>query len=125
MFLQDAVGRNIELAPEIVAAFQTVVDTLLENRPSVLYPKRALLTTQQAADYLGVSRPYLIKLLEEGKLPFSTTGTHRRILFEQLADYQASLDKLRDEALEEMVRIGEEGGMYELRGHTVAEDSAP
>ena len=74
-------------------------------------PTNAVMTTKQAADFLGVSRPYLIKMLNEGKIPYNLVGTHRRIEFKDLMDYKARRDTSRREALDEMALIDQELGM--------------
>lgn len=76
-----------------------------------LIPVHAQLTTQQAADVLNVSRPFLVSLLEEGKIPHVKVGTHRRILFEDLMRYKNSVDRERRKALDELVTQSEALGM--------------
>jgi len=72
-----------------------------------------VLTTQQAADLLSVSRPYLIKLLENGQIPYHHVGSHRRIRMGDLLDYKGSRDCLRKEHLNAMVRVSESLGLYD------------
>lgn len=67
-----------------------------------LIPVNAELTTQQAADLLNVSRPFLIKLLEQGAIPHAKTGRHRRLRAEDVFAYIARRDEERAEALAEM-----------------------
>ena len=67
-----------------------------------LIPVHAELTTQQAADLLGVSRPFVIKQIEEGKLPHRRIGTHRRIMFKDLMDFKRGIDADRSKALDQL-----------------------
>lgn len=93
------------------AAFKLFVDILREmgeGRAISIIPQRAELPTQQAAEYLNVSRPFLIGLLEQGSIPFRMVGTHRRVLFSDVAAYKAEIDAKRLNALEELAAQAQE-----------------
>ena len=70
-----------------------------------------MLTTAQAAEMLNVSRPHVVKLLDQGKLPHHMAGTHRRIKVGDLLEYRNRRDHERSDALAEMHRIADEAGM--------------
>ena len=61
----------------------------------MLTPENETMTSQAAANYLGVSRPFLVKILEENKIPFHYVGTHRRVLLKDLKEYEKQRDKER------------------------------
>jgi len=73
-----------------------------------LIPIHNELTTQEAADLLNVSRPYLINLLKEGKIPYRNVGTKRRILAKDIIRYKKAIDKKRYKALEELTKQAQE-----------------
>ncbi len=74
-------------------------------------PVHAELTTQEAADLLNVSRPYLVRLLEEGALPFHKTGKHRRVRFRDVMKYKQQGDKTSVDAMAELAAQAQELGM--------------
>ena len=76
-------------------------------------PAGLKLTPDEAADYLAVSRTFVLKLMESGQLPFERIGGHRRIRLCDLRDYEKSQRSRADAAMEEMARINQELGLYE------------
>ena len=89
-----------------------VLDALGRGQGVVIIPKEVELTTQQAADMLNVSRPYLIKLLESGDIPFRKVGRHRRITYEALAEYKRRDDLERRAAADDLADLSRELGLY-------------
>ncbi|MCR4541914.1 helix-turn-helix domain-containing protein [Pseudomonas sp. 18.1.10] len=96
------------------SALRLLVDILGElaigNAVKVV-PVHAELTSQEAADLLNVSRPHLVKMLEEGAIPFTKTGRHRRIRFSDLMEFKQRRDAESQEAMEALVRQAQELGM--------------
>lgn len=82
--------------------FLQVLEQMAQGNAVTLVPIHAELTTQEAADLLNVSRPFLIGLLEQGKIPFHKTGTHRRIRFEHLLAYQREEKARQEQVMEEL-----------------------
>ena len=92
--------------------FAQILDLLGQGRGVQIMPREAELTTQQAADMLNVSRPYLIGLLESGQIPFRRVGRHRRITFEALMEYKRQDDLERRAAADDLADLSEELGLY-------------
>ncbi|MBL4699489.1 MAG: helix-turn-helix domain-containing protein [Phycisphaerales bacterium] len=116
-------GHNLRLTavddgPEPVeipaAAAQLLVSLLAEmakGNAVTLIPIHAKLTTQRVADLLGVSRPFIVKEIEEGRLPGRKVGKHRRVLFEDLVAYKQRMDGDRQQALDELSALDQELGL--------------
>lgn len=92
--------------------FAQILDALADGKGVQIVPKDMELTTQQAADLLNVSRPYLITLLESGKIPFRKVGRHRRVTFEALMEYKRHDDAERRAAADELASLSEELDLY-------------
>jgi len=80
------------------------------------------LTTQQAADILNVSRLFLVKLLEEGAIPYIKVGSHRRIRFKDLIIYREQRKVMRRRGLKELTQFLQEEGFYEAGIHDIAQN---
>ena len=96
------------------SALRLLVDILgelaLGNAVKVV-PVHAELTSQEAADLLNVSRPHLVKMLEDGAIPFTKTGRHRRVRFSDLMAFKQRRDEQSQEAMEALVQQAQELGM--------------
>jgi len=110
--LTDSRGAPVEL-PEPLRdlLLQGVHELRRGNRVSLL-PLGRLLTTQQAAELLGMSRPYLIRLLDRAELPYEMIGTHRRLRLEDVLRYRQLRSDRRRAALRELSQDADDLGIY-------------
>jgi len=114
MVLMSASGEQFELPSQLFDVLRFVGTTLASGSGVTVVPCGTRLTTQDAADFLGISRPTLVKILESGALPFEKVGRHRRVLLDDLVDYQERERARRRTVLAQAARNNQESGMLEL-----------
>lgn len=101
---------SLVLPRPTVTLFAQILAQLAEGRGVSVIPSEAELTTQQAADLLGVSRPYMIRLLDEEQIPHRKVGRHRRVPLAEIMAYQRRDDETRRKAVDELGELGQELG---------------
>ncbi len=102
---------TIELPPAALRLIGQLLGAMSEGRPITLMPAKREFTTVEAAHFLNVSRPFVIKEIEEGRLPHRMVGTHRRIAFEDLLAYARKMREKQAAALERMAENARELGL--------------
>jgi excisionase family DNA binding protein len=108
-------GEQAPLPEEVYQILVQVVEALREGKVITIVPRTQRLTTQEAADFLGISRPTLVKLLEQGQIPYEQPGRHRRILFSDLLAYLERRGEERRAALDRMTEEASQAGLYDGR----------
>jgi excisionase family DNA binding protein len=106
-------GREIEIPEPVCELLLLILKNLQAGRAISIVPEHQQLTTQRAADILGVSRPFLVRLLENGDIAFHMVGSHRRIYLRDLVEYKRQRDAARHEAINNMARAEMEAGTYD------------
>ncbi|TBR61240.1 DNA-binding protein [Westiellopsis prolifica IICB1] len=103
--------KPIELPVGAVALLVDILEAMAAGRGVTIIPENAELTTVQAAELLNVSRPFLIKLLSEGTIPYRRVGKHRRIKMEDVMAYKMAIDEERMAILDQLTREAQEQDM--------------
>lgn len=104
-------AETVAVPASALRLFLHLLTEMAQGNAVTLIPTHAELTTQQAADLLNVSRPYMVKLLEERKLPFRTVGKYRRVRFDDLMAYKRKDDEARSAILDQLTAEAQELGM--------------
>lgn len=107
----DGEPASLTLPREAVELLAGLLAHLGAGRGVSVVPADAELTTQQAADMLNVSRPFLVGLLDAGEIEYRTVGTHRRIKASSLLEYKHHDDRRRHATADELTQLGQEMGL--------------
>jgi excisionase family DNA binding protein len=106
-------GEEIPVPESVFFVLERVAEVMAGGDSVTVVPVGRELTTQQAAELLNVSRQYLVRLLDEGRIPFGRTGKHRRVRIDALLEFKEKRDKDRRAGLRELSRMTEEFGGYD------------
>jgi len=109
----EETGEKIKIPLRALSLLGEILKAMSEGKPISIVPLATEVTTQSAAEMLGCSRPYLVKLLEEGKIPFTKVGKHRRIKFEDVIKYKNQMKEAQKKHLIELMNSDEELGLYD------------
>jgi excisionase family DNA binding protein len=106
-------GRKVQLPRPLVGLLEEILKNMQAGKAVSIVPEHHELTTQRAANMLGVSRPFMVRLLEEDKLPFHMVGSHRRVYLRDVLAYKAKRDKERHTSIVRMARMEKKAGTYD------------
>ena len=102
---------ELVLPGHVVQLLLDILSEMAQGNAIRIMPIHAELSTQEAANMLNVSRPHLVKLLDQGDIPCHKVGTHRRVRAQHLIDYKQCVDKQRHTALDELTELSQKLGM--------------
>lgn len=106
-------GTTVELPDQVYQVLRDVAAAMSRGLAITVAPHNTLLTTQEAADLLSISRPTLVRLLTDGLIAFELRGRHRRIRLADLLEYQRTVRTERRKILDQMTRDAEDDGLYD------------
>ena len=110
----DLQGTKITIPSGMFRLMVDVLNAVSQGEAITLLPHSAELTTQEAADLLNVSRPYLVKLLDEGAMPSRKVGIYRRVKVHDVVRYQKQEKAKRENILDELTQEAQEMGLYDV-----------
>jgi excisionase family DNA binding protein len=104
--------KTLILPTSVVGLLQSILEEMSRGNAVSVVSLEAKLTTQQAADLLNVSRPFVIKLVDDGVLLHRMIGSHRRVLLKDVLEYREKMQHTSEEAMQELARLSQEMGTY-------------
>ena len=110
----DLKGQRLELPTTLTDVMYRAAELLAKGRPVAVLPEEEMLSTQEAADLLNVSRQYLVRLVDAGELAAVKVGSHRRLRVAELVAFKAARDAKRTSALDRLTELSEEAGSYAI-----------
>tara|TARA_R110002072_G_scaffold271208_2_gene431166 strand:- start:10851 stop:11303 length:453 start_codon:yes stop_codon:yes gene_type:complete len=102
---------DLVLPGHVLQILLNVLSEMSRGNAISLIPYHQEISTQEAANLLNVSRPFLVGLLEQNKIPFRKVGAHRRLLLQDLLDYKELIEQSRSQTLDELARLSQDEGM--------------
>src|SRR5258707_14623360 len=111
--LVSASGERLPLPPTVYAILRRVVELMAEGRAVTLVPDNQVVTTQRAADLLGMSRPFFVKLLEDGAMAHHRVGNQRRVYLRDVLEFARKRDQETQASLDRLSRQAFDAGLYD------------
>lgn len=109
----EETAEKIKIPIKALKLLAKILKATSQGKPISLVPIATEMTTQAAAELIGCSRPHIVKLLEEGNIPFTMVGRHRRVKFEDIMKYKKKMKLKQEQLLIEMMKSDEELGLYD------------
>jgi len=109
----EETGKKLKLPVMALTLLGKILSAMSQGKPISIMPMATEVTTQSAAEILSCSRPHLVKLLEEGKIPYTKVGKHRRIMFEDVLKYKQNMKIEQKRHLIDIMNTDEELGLYD------------
>lgn len=105
-------GRKIRIPVSVLRLLVQILKEISQGNPVTVVPEATEITTQAASEVLGCSRPHVVRLLEEGKIPYTKVGKHRRIRYDDLMSFKKKMKESQKKKLQDLMKLDEESGLY-------------
>lgn len=109
----EETGEKIKVPKRALTLLGKILKAMSQGKPISIVPLATEITTQSAAEILSCSRPHLVKLLEEGKIPYTKIGKHRRLMIEDVLKYKQQMKEEQKQHLIELMNMDEDSGLYD------------
>lgn len=109
----EETGAKIVVPIKALKMLGEILKAMSKGNPITIVPQATEVTTQMASEILGCSRPYIVKLLEEGKIDYTKIGKHRRIKYEDIVNYKRRTKEEQKALLIDIMNSDEESGLYD------------
>jgi excisionase family DNA binding protein len=106
-------GRKIRIPVSVLRLLVQILKEISQGNPVTVVPEATEITTQAASEVLGCSRPHVVRLLEEGKIPYTKVGKHRRIRYDDLMSFKKKMKVSQKKKLQDLMKLDEESGLYD------------
>jgi excisionase family DNA binding protein len=109
----EETGEKIKIPKAALHLLAKILKAMSDGQPISIVLVATEMTTQAAAEFIGCSRPHLVKLLENGEMPFVKIGKHRRIKFEDLVKYKNEMKRRQEDLIIKLMKSDEDSGLYD------------
>lgn len=106
-------GGKIRIPVSVLRLLAQILKEISQGNPVTVVPQATEITTQAASEVLGCSRPHVVRLLEEGKIPYTKVGKHRRIRYDDLMSFKKKMKVSQKKKLQDLMKLDEESGLYD------------
>ena len=106
-------GGKIRIPVSVLRLLAQIMKEISQGNPVTVVPQATEITTQAASEVLGCSRPHVVRLLEEGKMPYTKVGKHRRIIYDDLMSFKKKMKVSQKNKLQDLMKLDEESGLYD------------
>ena len=112
-YVHEASGNQVDFPENLISVLASIVQSMQQNDELLLLSRHRVMTTQEAADFVGVSRQYMVRLMDSGVIACDRTGKHRRVRLSDIVAYQQHRAATGKAAMDSMTDMMVEAGVYD------------